>query len=438
MKEKFLKKNKKIIKNNNGITLIALVITIIVMLILVAVTITMAVNGKLFDYAGQATKDTELAKQEELKLADGKIEVDGKKFNTLNEYVNALPQYSKSLLNSNGVLTKTVEYVDINNDTAVIPEGFAIVEDCKIINQGLVISDEFDNSENSIGNEFVWIPVPEKNMKVATISDTYEGENNYAEPAEITDYTDNDTSSQPGGPFKYDSQDELNWYYGTKTDGITPYFTYETDFAYEAHYKEMAESVNKYGGFYIGRYETTIDDNNKIGCKYNTTVLTSNEAIKEGTNPNNNQAYKYRWWGFYYAGRHVNIPGNGSSVQTNMVWGQQWDKMIEYFKKPEINILYARVYTSTAYNKPSSVLKSGQASWVRKTDSTDIELDKLFNIYDLRMNVYEWTAEEHFGYVTARGGWYGRPGSTDHRNTTNFVKKVADESVGTRFTLYIK
>ena len=55
---------------NNGITLIALIITIIVMLILVAVTISMAVNGGLFGYAGNAAKDTELAKKQELELAN--------------------------------------------------------------------------------------------------------------------------------------------------------------------------------------------------------------------------------------------------------------------------------------------------------------------------------------------------------------------------------
>ena len=53
-------------KRKNGITLIALVITIIVMLILVAVTINIAVNGGLFDYAGKAAQDTETKKQEEL------------------------------------------------------------------------------------------------------------------------------------------------------------------------------------------------------------------------------------------------------------------------------------------------------------------------------------------------------------------------------------
>ena len=57
-------------KNNKGITLIALVITIIVMLILVAVTITMAVNGGLFTQAGKAKGDTQNAINAEKELAN--------------------------------------------------------------------------------------------------------------------------------------------------------------------------------------------------------------------------------------------------------------------------------------------------------------------------------------------------------------------------------
>ena len=46
-------------KKQNGITLIALIITIIVMLILVGVTINVALNGGLFDTADDATTKTE-------------------------------------------------------------------------------------------------------------------------------------------------------------------------------------------------------------------------------------------------------------------------------------------------------------------------------------------------------------------------------------------
>ena len=61
---------KNNLKQNKGITLIALIITIIVMLILVAVTISMAINGGLFGYAGNAARQTENAKNAELELTN--------------------------------------------------------------------------------------------------------------------------------------------------------------------------------------------------------------------------------------------------------------------------------------------------------------------------------------------------------------------------------
>ena len=64
-------------RNQKGITLIALVITIIVMLILVAVTITMAVNGGLFGYARNAAVGTNEAKVQEQTLGTGRATVDG-------------------------------------------------------------------------------------------------------------------------------------------------------------------------------------------------------------------------------------------------------------------------------------------------------------------------------------------------------------------------
>ena len=75
----------KNLKKNQGITLIALVITIIVMLILVAVTITMAVNGGLFGYARNASVETKQRRDEELEIAN--IE-SGKSADELVNYVD--------------------------------------------------------------------------------------------------------------------------------------------------------------------------------------------------------------------------------------------------------------------------------------------------------------------------------------------------------------
>lgn len=64
-------------RSQKGITLIALVITIIVMLILVAVSITMAVDGGLFQKAGEATQGTNSAMIAENELGKGAVNVTG-------------------------------------------------------------------------------------------------------------------------------------------------------------------------------------------------------------------------------------------------------------------------------------------------------------------------------------------------------------------------
>ena len=76
---------------NKGITLIALVITIIVMLILLSVTISMAVNGGLFNYAGKATGETKNAINAEQQLANGGIEVDGVWYDSIDDYLARKP-----------------------------------------------------------------------------------------------------------------------------------------------------------------------------------------------------------------------------------------------------------------------------------------------------------------------------------------------------------
>lgn len=70
-------------RSQKGITLIALVITIIVMLILVAVTIRMAVDGGLFNYAKDASTKTNQAMQDEGELGSGNINGE-----SINDIVN--------------------------------------------------------------------------------------------------------------------------------------------------------------------------------------------------------------------------------------------------------------------------------------------------------------------------------------------------------------
>ena len=73
-------------KGQKGITLVALVITIIVMLILVGVSVTVALNGGLFETAKEATNKTNTALTAENELDAGKVNVDNQIVNVSDYY----------------------------------------------------------------------------------------------------------------------------------------------------------------------------------------------------------------------------------------------------------------------------------------------------------------------------------------------------------------
>lgn len=58
------------------------------MLILVGVTISIALNGRLFETAKQASKNTENEKEQELDLSEGKVYIDDEWYNSIEDYIN--------------------------------------------------------------------------------------------------------------------------------------------------------------------------------------------------------------------------------------------------------------------------------------------------------------------------------------------------------------
>ena len=230
-------KEKNIVKKQTGITLIALVITIIVLLILAGVSIAMLTgNNGILTQAKLAKENTALAKEdEENKLAKN------------NEYINE--QTGKVIPGKMATKTEKDNYVDSDGDKATVPQGFTVSgkEDEHTIANGLVIYDipsekvsEIDwNAKNADGsykvqteyNQFVWIPV----------SSEKEYQRNFTYPSwydSVMDTTpDNSTFTDTG-------------YLPT---GIKP----TPDNATDSETAER-ETVLKYNGFYISRYETGI------------------------------------------------------------------------------------------------------------------------------------------------------------------------------------
>jgi len=421
-----------ITKRNNGITLIALIITIIVMLILVAVSVTVALNGGLFTTAKDAKTNTQTARDEELKLDDGQIEVDGKKYASYQDYLDKkemliLPTgWSVAETKPEGWSEKVTAITDGTN-TIPLPNGYKVstTDGEDSIAEGLVV---YDGTEENRNNEFVWIPVG------ANFDPTYISAN-YAEPKYLKSNYSNTSSP-------YDSQTTIDYLYGKKEDGTTSYYTIDinsadettaiatnttvtngTTFDYGYHYNEMVTSVNKYDGFYIGRYETTIDSNGNIGSKYNTTVLTAGTLLKEGTNTTSNEPYYYRWWGLYEAQRNANVKGNKEYIQTNMIWGQQWEAMLTFLGSTQA--------TSKISGTQSGVLKSGEATYDNGLK------DVMNNIYDLRRNGWDWTAEPYSAFSRVkRGGLFNNSSSASNRYNGN--PDLSYTSYSSRATLYIK
>ena len=287
------------------------------------------------------------------------------------------------------------------------------IDGTQSIADGLVIQDAEEN-------EFVWIPV------TTDFTKTYSGKTFYSEPIELI-YDDIYSNAAS------DSQTTLNYYYG---EG---YYNYpetaeekanvNNTFAYSAHYKEMVESVNKYNGFYIGRYETTIDGSN-VGSKAGLEVLTTGHNIVQ----TNNEVCL--WWGLYAVQRDANVAENGNVVQTNMIWGQQWDAMLAFLDNQNKDYSTTSVKTLAT----SGLQGAGQAKYTYNSEEIS---DEMCNIFDLRGNLCEFTGEASITLRarTVRGGDYV------NRTTASFRTMMWPRHTGgfedlvdncSRLALYIK
>ena len=127
-------------KRNEGITLIALIITIIIMLILVAVSVNILIKNNLIGTAEKTVNKYKTASEEE---NSGVIEINGKKYNSIEDYINnkTLPTikikmevtHEDTAVTADGTKIKSIEH------GVPIPVGYKYVEGEK--NTGVVIED---------------------------------------------------------------------------------------------------------------------------------------------------------------------------------------------------------------------------------------------------------------------------------------------------------
>ena len=422
----------KKIRRQNGITLIALVVTIVVLIILATVSIN-AVLGQngIIGKAKQAKESYEKS----VKAED----------TAMQELLNEMAQYNGGSSSDDGKVTlpdgwngdKVNPVKSEDNIVVPVPKGYtaSTVTGEKSVSSGFVIKEGNDGSVTSGINEFVWVPV-------SNISDIYDEANNagqlwdfgsydpsqgkfvaknpavkrtyptiqnsgYREPDVVTEASSGSDSTSGS---EYDAKSSYLQQAGLSASATAS--TFKTQLQNE--FNEMIKSVKTYGGFYIGRYETGNLSQTKA------VVQKNNEDI-------NNQT----WYTMYKLCKTIKVNEN---VETSMLWGCQWDATMRWMQtstKPEV-----ANFSTNSEGKGNHKDTNGNTPIPTGSNSAYA----VNNIYDMAGNVWEWTIEANDTSVRViRGGSCGGAGSDyPASNRNNGYPTISYSNGGCRSTLYVK
>ena len=381
-------------KQERGITLIALVVTIVVLLILAGVSISLVLNNN-----GVISK----AKDAKNQYAEAQTN-DEKQLNEVSDWID----------------TKVGETTGGDSVTKIdgvpIPEGYYYVGGTKA--KGLVISDnvadkELDKGKEDVrrdlaGNQWVWVPVETPSSLYTTVDAGVALAGSTG--VKTTKYTNSEiisgkTRGLPGSTV-YREPDIITSSSYDGTNFATAGFSSLANMAenMKSDYEEMIESLEKYKGFYIGRYE-----------------LTAN-GEKTGATQNKN------WYTLY---KNCTTLASGSKVKTRMIWGLQWDATCKWLDSSGFDIT-----NSSAWGNYDDNTATGHGS---EQNTGFSESWKANNIYDFAGNCIEWTQEAYVtGYRAVRGGFYishgsGRPAS----DRDSYLPTGTSSYYGSRPTLYL-
>lgn len=342
--------------------MIALVVTIIVLLILAGVSISMLTgqNG-ILNRASETKEKTEVAKQDE---SDKMVEME-------------------AMVQTAGTAIKNPSSYGQNPNAQATADGagkyFALPDGAKYINgtvdTGIVV--EIKESY------FVWIPVDDVVLDKERINEL--------------------PTSSENGTLRGKTYTPMSVKIGNDYKGIL--------------YDTMIESVKKYKGFYIAQYEAGID----------TSTTDKSIVFKDASKDSNittvdaSNSLTSSWYGLYKKIKtFATIENREDKVVSNMIWGSQYDAMMNWMAK-----------TGNEVGKADETKRN--TGRVTGSSITDV----INNVYDLYGCRYEWTLEAYSTrYRAERGGDYNDSSSSANRNGND--PNVTTGNYSSRATLYIK
>ena len=368
-----------------------------------------------------------------------------------------------------------------------IPAGFAVsqVEGENKVDKGLVIID-------SDGNEFVWIPCGTKQADGTYSTMDYEGAKDYVVSKNWSSYA-------------------YNYQAGTGSTDVYKAKTWENP---EEQIKIAKESIEKYGGFYVARFEAGVPSNapfhishtsgdNYVGVNNKNGVSTTENNVN-ARGADSETAYVkdlkpvskrgVQAWNLISQPNAKTVSENmykdSNSVDSYLIDSNAWNHICQsiFIDKFKLDVRDSTTYGNYSNNKTTDYTKldclwakhENNDGWKYATEykkgniTTDIvngrtdnskkyriELAtgasddfKIYNIYDMAGNMWEWTTEVSTGiknsngqttpskdYAVCRGGSLANIGESNQIVQANGASSKSTDysgSVGFRVVIYVK
>jgi len=265
-------------------------------------------------------------------------------------------------------------YEDADGDEVVLPFGFSVDDNNNIISKGLVIKDNY-------GNEFVWVPV-----KGGVKENCYTYKNDEYKTVYYSRYLNN----------------------GSKCDVV------KSD-SLPVGVKSDADQINKYLGFYVGRYETSFSYNNNNPLP----VINRSKSVnlEFGYQFSKSENNGILWNNINYqdakriAEEMYKEYNYDSTIKTGLINGIEWDTLLKWIHSNDDT--YNMIYDSRSWgNFNNSILPAINDNYEKNKlkPSGSNENWKVLNIYDLAGNLGEWTSETSDSKPIIRGSNYNQSG----------------------------